>query len=178
MEATKLQKLPLLSGLHYQFQLHYYTRLFRSILSFSCVFRIDPNVKKEDENTYCVIQDHHHFIVLFVSGGREVFSQSKSRSARHKNRQRHSGEPSTSSQNSQNIQRGSISSSSASASANQVVNVQEQCKVLKETVFSSEIHSIEYNSPIMSSGGSSSDSPKMNKIAKNINVDTGNIGSW
>ena len=40
---------------------------------------------------------------------------------------------------------------------------QTGCKVLKETVFSSEIHSIEYNSPMasMSSGSSSADSPKI-----------------
>lgn len=55
-------------------------------------------------------------------------------------------------------------------------------KVLKETVFSSEIHSIEYNSPMASSGSSSGNSPKMlmtasgmkqPQRAKNINVDTG-----
>lgn len=58
---------------------------------------------------------------------------------------------------------------------------QPQPKVLKETVFSSEIHSIEYNSPMASSGSSSGNSPKMlmasgmkqPQRAKNINVDTG-----
>lgn len=53
----------------------------------------------------------------------------------------------------------------------------QQRKILKETVFSSEIHSIEYNSPISSNGSSTSsnDSPKMamTQKAKNINVDTG-----
>ena len=110
------------------------------------------------------------FLFFYFAGGREVYSQSKARSARHKNRQRHSGEPSA---NTQHI-RGSSGSTTASSSSNLQ---QETTKVLKETVFSSEIHSIEYNSPIMSSGGSSSDSPKINKIAKNINVDTGTSNS-
>lgn len=101
-----------------------------------------------------------------------MYSQSKARSGRHKNRQRHSGEFGG---HLQQQPRGQQLDTSEVALTYQ----QPTCKVLKETVFSSEIHSIEYNSPMASvaslSSGSSTDSPKVkgHAKAKNINVDTG-----
>ena len=133
-----------------------------------------------------------YFVCFYFSGGREVYSQSKSRSARHKNRHRQSGEfkgqqhlpPSVTSEVNPEVMTSSVPSP--------YQQQQGPCKVLKETVFSSEIHSIEYNSPMASmaslSSGSSNDSPKVSARhvhgplqyianrpmgAKNINVDTG-----
>ena len=102
------------------------------------------------------------FFIFCFTGGREVYSQSKARSARHKNRQRHSGEfhpPSSSQQPQQQPPQPRGQDEVVTNSYQQ----QTGCKVLRETVFSSEIHSIEYNSPMasMSSGSSSADSPKL-----------------
>ena len=94
-----------------------------------------------------------------------MYSQSKARSGRHKNRQRQSGE----------FQQVTLPQCRGQDDISQVTQVadhppvsspyQQPCKVLKETVFSSEIHSIEYNSPMASvaslSSGSSNDSPKV-----------------
>jgi hypothetical protein len=103
-----------------------------------------------------------------------VYSQSKSRSSRHKNRQRHSAAASGGDvEQPQDGGRGGGGHHSSSAETTEVITMSpyQPPKVLKETVFSSEIHSIEYNSPalattsaaasIASSSNSSNDSPKM-----------------
>ena len=134
---------------------------------------------------------------FYFSGGREVYSQSKSRSARHKNRHRQSGEFKGQPQQQLPPQVTSeVNPEVTSVPSPYQPQQQGPCKVLKETVFSSEIHSIEYNSPMASmaslSSGSSNDSPKVSARhvhgppahyiaatnrpgmgAKNINVDTG-----
>ena len=138
------------------------------------------------------------FICFYFSGGREVYSQSKSRSARNKNRHRQSGEFKGQPQqqlSQQQLPLQMTSEVSPEVMTSSVPSPYQQhqgpSKVLKETVFSSEIHSIEYNSPMASmaslSSGSSNDSPKVSARhvhgpqytasrsmgAKNINVDTG-----
>ncbi len=122
-------------------------------------------------------------LFFVLTGGREVYSQSKARSGRHKNRRPQPPKEVTT-QPQPDLQE---VIPSPQASSNSYQPAPAACKVLKETVFSSEIHSIEYNSPLasMSSGSSSADSPKImlasnsgqskstHNRAKNINVDTG-----
>ena len=172
---------------------------------------------------YCII--NALIIQSIFSGGREVYSQSKARSGRHKNRQRQNTSAEVIHHSNLQQQSRSIQDeiSVGGGGLNQIIQNQQQqpslpppvssspyqqqqpCKVLKETVFSSEIHSIEYNSPMAansvaslssSTGSSSNDSPKVSSrlssqeiqpttnttnprtsssSCKNINVDTGVI---
>ena len=73
-----------------------------------------------------------------------MYSQSKARSARHKNRQRQSGEFQAL-QQSRGQQDEVVVQAQPPPQPPAVSSPYQPCKVLKETVFSSEIHSIEYN---------------------------------